>query len=106
MDIRVAVTLVIAICAVLSGAPAFGREYYVDFDGGSDQAVGTSPGAAFKHCPGDAEATGRAQAATLQPGDTVIFKGGVHYRSTVTIPFSGAPGRPLPVWPVPASIIT
>ena len=37
----------------------------------------------------------QAAAATLQPGDTVVFRGGVDYRGTVAIPFTGAPGRPI-----------
>jgi hypothetical protein len=69
--------------------------YYVDFDGGSDDQAGASPQAAFKHCPGDAEAAGKARAARLAPGDTVVFKGGVDYRGTVTVPFAGAAGKPI-----------
>ena len=34
-----------------------------------------TPQAAWKRCPGDPAATGRAKAARLAPGDTVLFKG-------------------------------
>lgn len=64
--------------------------YYVDFDTGLDSNVGTTTGAAWKHCPGDDNATGTAAAATLAGGDTVIFKGGVAYRGVVNINWSGS----------------
>lgn len=64
--------------------------YYVDFDGGSDANAGTSTGAAFKRCPGDASATGTAASTTLTAGDTVIFKGGVNYIGKVDLNRSGS----------------
>ena len=69
--------------------------YYVDFQGGSDAASGTSPRAALKHCPGDEAAEGTAAGTTLAPGDTVLFKGGVHYRGHLTMRWSGAKGKPI-----------
>ena len=69
--------------------------YYVDFEGGADTNVGTSPAAAFKHCPGDGQATGPAKGTTLKPGDKVIFKGGVAYKGTVTCRSSGSTGQPV-----------
>jgi hypothetical protein len=66
--------------------------YYVDFAAGSDANAGTSTGAAWKRCAGDAEATGVAASTTLSPGDTVIFKGGVRYYSTLGLGFSGTAG--------------
>jgi hypothetical protein len=71
------------------------RTFYVDFDNGSDTNEGTLPQKAFKHCPGDSEAVGTARNTTFKPGDWVIFKGGVNYRSTVNIPFSGEGGNPI-----------
>lgn len=59
--------------------------YYVDYAGGSDDHAGTSPAAALKHCPGDAA----AKSIKLQPGDRIIFKGGVRYEGTVTVRTSG-----------------
>ncbi len=83
--------------AALSSMASFAEAttYYVDFGGGSDAAAGTSPSAAFKRCPGDPEAVARAGQTVLQPGDTVIFKGGVHYRGTVKAPSSGRAGSPI-----------
>lgn len=71
------------------------RTFYVDFDNGSDNNTGMSPQSPFKHCPGDDKAEGTAGSTVLQPGDWVIFKGGVHYRGTVNIPFSGKEGTPI-----------
>ena len=70
------------------------QTYYIDYERGSDQSSGRSAQQAFKHCPGDAAAGGRAAGTRLAPGDKVIFKGGVHYRSTVTIPSSGESDPP------------
>jgi parallel beta-helix repeat protein len=77
--------------AALSG----GLTYHIDFQGGSDARDGLSPQEAWKHCPGDPAAEGKAKAAALQPGDTVLFKGGVTYRGNVSINVSGAEGRPI-----------
>ncbi|OHA18912.1 MAG: hypothetical protein A2836_00800 [Candidatus Taylorbacteria bacterium RIFCSPHIGHO2_01_FULL_45_63] len=53
--------------------------YYVDYVGGSDSNIGTSPSTPWKHAPGDTRATGAAGSKALLAGDTVIFKGGVKY---------------------------
>ena len=69
--------------------------YYVDFEKGNDHAAGTSPAAAFQCAPGDPEATSRAAAVRLRPGDRVIFKGGVVYRGQIRIEHSGRSGEPI-----------
>ena len=66
--------------------------YYVDFTSGSDANAGTSTGAAFKRCPGDANATGTAASTVLAAGDTVFFKGGVNYEGMVGLTKSGTLG--------------
>ena len=80
--------LIVAFAAAGSGDAA---TYYVDFDGGSDTNAGTSAAAPFKHCPGDAAATGAAKITYFAAGDTVIFKGGVHYRGIVVVSRAGGP---------------
>ena len=85
--------LATATCLLLAIAlidPAAATTYYVDFAGGSDANAGTSPAQPFKHCPGDGQATDGARGAELAPGDTVIFKGGVLYRGTISVSRSGA----------------
>lgn len=69
--------------------------YYVDYDGGSDTANGTSVETAWKHCPGDPAATGNPGSATLQGGDCVRFRGGVVYRGQITAGQSGGVGNPI-----------
>ena len=72
-----------------------GPAYYVDFDSGSDNNNGTSTSTPWKHCPFDNNATGIAAATILQGGDTVIFKGGVHYRGEIKFNVSGSSGNPI-----------
>ena len=72
-----------------------GVTYYVDYASGSDSNPGTSPGAAWKHVPGDPLATGVPANTTLFPGDSVDFRGGVVYDGTVPLPWSGEPSRPI-----------
>ena len=69
--------------------------YYVDFDGGSDNATGTSQSSPWKHAPGDPKAGGLPAKITLVPGDTVIFRAGVAYRGAIQIKSSGLPGIPI-----------
>lgn len=61
--------------------------YYVDFAGGADANPG-SLASPFKHCPGDANATGTAAGTALHGGDAVYFKGGVSYAvsADITVP--------------------
>jgi len=64
--------------------------FYVDYVGGADSNVGTDSGHAWKHCPGDVNATGNPASATLAAGDIVYFKKGVSYLGQVTCGQSGA----------------
>ncbi len=67
--------------------------YHVDFDAGADDRDGLTPGKAFKHAPGDAQAKAVAAKVKLVPGDVVKFKGGVVYRGGMTITASGEEGK-------------
>ena len=88
------VVLGLSVC-LLAASQAHGESYYVDFEGGSDSAEGTSPATAFKHCPGDRGAQDSAKAAALAPGDTVIFKGGVRYRGSIDVTWAGEQDKPV-----------
>jgi len=83
----------VLVCVVAMAHIARGATYYVDFEGGTDANDGLSIQAAFQHSPGDPEATGNAKQAVLQPGDSVIFKGGVVYRGALQVKWSGEEGR-------------
>jgi hypothetical protein len=71
------------------------KPYFVDFDGGDDANAGAFAAAAWKHAPGDEHARSKAGRARLSPGDTVFFKGGVHYEGTVVVRWSGSRGAPI-----------
>lgn len=66
--------------------------YYIDFDGGNNASAGTSTGAAWKHCPGDANATGVAASTTPAAGDRIQFKPGVRYYGKIALKSSGNSG--------------
>ncbi len=85
--------LVSTSCTAKAIGPA--RTYYIDFDGGSDQADGLSQAAAWKHAPGDAKAQANPGRADLRPGDTLLFKAGVSYRGAITLAASGDEGQPI-----------
>lgn len=87
--------MMLAAISLVAGTHLYGAAYYIDFADGSNTNTGTSAEEAFKHCPGDANATDRARTTKLKPGDVVKFKGGVTYRGTVSIGQSGAPGKPI-----------
>ncbi|MBD3319959.1 MAG: hypothetical protein GF350_02585, partial [Chitinivibrionales bacterium] len=90
---RTIFTVLIAILACVSLSNA--TTYYVDFAGGDDTRSGASPGSAWKHCPGDPQATSNAADAVLKPGDIVRFKGGVAYRGSINNKWSGAETAPI-----------
>jgi parallel beta-helix repeat protein len=74
---------------------AYGTTFYVDFVNGSDSNNGVSSSMPFKHCPGDNNATGVVAATALSPGDTVLFRGGVKYRGSINLSWSGNAGNPI-----------
>lgn len=64
--------------------------YYIDYVGGDDTNNGTTTGTPWQHCPGDANATDTAGAATFSAGDIIYFKKGVSYLGQITCGQSGA----------------
>ncbi len=69
--------------------------YYIDYAAGSDAAAGTSPDSAWRHSPGDAQATLLPAAASLAPGDRIVFKGGVRYKGSIRLEWSGSEAAPI-----------
>ncbi len=84
------IILLVATLVQLSAAT-----YYVDFVGGSDSNDGLSTSTAWKRCPGDTSATGTPAAASLSPGDTIRFKGGVAYVGQIRTDGDGTFGNPI-----------
>ena len=74
----------------LSQAVVTAKTYFVDFTSGSNSNSGLSEGSAWKHCPGDASASGVPAATLLQAGDVIRFKGGVRYQGTIGLLWSGS----------------
>ena len=83
------------VVAVLSAFSLSAATYHVDFGNGNDTADGLSPQTAWKHSPGDANATDKPQTASLVPGDTILFKGGVTYHGSIKLTASGASEKPI-----------
>lgn len=82
-------------CLTLIALSLHGATYYVDFAGGDNAADGLTPATAWKHSPGDRNATGNPKAAELQPGDTIRFKGGVQYFGEVQLKAAGTADMPI-----------
>jgi hypothetical protein len=95
---RIIVFLAALVSSCLSYSAASAKTYYVDPAGGSDANVGTSTTAPFYHSPGDPAATSTALSSTLLAGDSVVFKRGTVYKTTIkcttagTLLFSGGTG--------------
>lgn len=70
-------------------------QYFVDFANGNNTNSGRTPQQAWKHAPGDPQATSRPRAARLGPGDRVIFASGVVYRGMIDVTASGTPNAPI-----------
>jgi len=85
--------------AAIVGCGAFARAdaatFHVDFARGSDAADGLSDATAWKHAPGDPQATGGPARTSLRPGDKVLFAANVRYRGTIVVTASGSAAEPI-----------
>jgi parallel beta-helix repeat protein len=84
--------LAACLCLIPAGQAA---TYYVDFQAGNDQNSGTSESTPWQRAPGDSMAGGRAKSTVLTGGDSVLFKGGVAYKGSLDLVFSGTSGSPI-----------
>lgn len=90
------IALPIAMLAAMLGlGPTNAATYHVDFASGSDQASGLTPETAWKRAPGDSRAGTGPRSVRLQPGDTILFRGGVAYRGTIVVRASGTADAPI-----------
>lgn len=69
--------------------------YYVDYEKGDNNNIGTGKDVPFKNYPGDIAATGTSLNIKLTPGDKIIFKGGVKYKGTIDININGSSTAPI-----------
>lgn len=65
-------------------------DYYVDFENGNDNNDGLTESTSWKHAPGDTEAEFVPAEIQLQPGNRILFRGGVVYRGQIALPADGA----------------
>ncbi|MDA9774476.1 right-handed parallel beta-helix repeat-containing protein [Saprospiraceae bacterium] len=65
------------------------QNYYIDYELGNDDNIGTSTSSPWKHCPGDKYATGLAAQKVLEPSETVVFKGNTIYRGSIEVNANG-----------------
>lgn len=81
------------------GANPFGRAqaatFHVDYDHGKDDANGLTAATAWKHAPGDPQATGAAARANLRAGDEIRFAAKVRYRGEIVVSASGSDAQPI-----------
>jgi len=87
------IALIVALLFTAGAASA--TTYYVDFEGGDNTADGQSAQTAWKHSPGDSNATGNPSTVELQPGDVIKFKGGVQYLGEISLSVAGSEGKPI-----------
>lgn len=86
---------ILAVSLLLVAPALHGATYYVDFGSGDDSNAGTASGTAWKHSPGDTNATSMAAGTALSAGDTVLFKSDSVYVGTVLLSWSGTSGNPI-----------
>jgi parallel beta-helix repeat protein len=83
------IVLAACLCSVSAGRAA---TYYVDFQAGNDHNNGSSESTPWQRAPGDSMATGKPKSTVLTGGDSVLFKGGIAYKGSLDLGFSGTPG--------------
>lgn len=85
MNIAAKIFYMVIVISITLTNSALATKYYVDYQNGNDNFNGMSILTPFKHSPADPNASGIPATITLQPGDTVVFKGGVRYLSTINL---------------------
>lgn len=73
----------------------FDNAKWVDYQNGSDTNDGLTKATAWKHAPGDPEATGAPAAYTPVPGDQIVFAAGSRYYGSITARFVGNASIPV-----------
>jgi len=78
----------LALAALIFATPALSASYYVDCAASNDKGAGTSPETAW-------QTIDRVNRSNFQPGDSILFKRGCTWWEQLTVPSSGAAGRPI-----------
>jgi hypothetical protein len=69
--------------------------HWVDFQNGNDNNDGNTKATAWKHAPGDPNATGVAAAYRPAAGDQIVFAAGSRYFGSITAEVSGTDAAPI-----------
>ena len=72
---------ILALMVVCASNPVHSKTYYIDFQTGSDDSIG-SKSHPWKHCPGMLGTSGKSKAYSCPGGDTFTFKGGAVWDSS------------------------
>jgi hypothetical protein len=88
--------IIVLLGVILIGKSASATIYYVDYSSGNDSNNGTTKSTPWQRAPGMTGCTGVCSSTTINPGDSVILKGGVTWPNAVLEwdwNFSGSSGN-------------
>jgi hypothetical protein len=94
--VRLVRVLMLLSCLTIA-ANAFATNYYVDYSSGNDSNSGTSTTSPWQNAPGMQSCTNVCSSARINPGDSIILRGGVTWPNSSfmwNMP-SGASGNPV-----------
>lgn len=94
MRVRYLAGLIVTL-GLMASSPVLARDFFIDYANGSDANDGQSRESAWKHAPGDPNATQKAGRYTPKAGDVFLFRGGVEYLGSITVPAGGNDGNPV-----------
>lgn len=89
------ITVTASVALLFASTAASAAVYYVDYENGEDANSGKSQSAAWKHAPGDLQATGVPAGMELVGGDIVRFRAGIAYRGSIRLKYSGTDAEPI-----------
>lgn len=90
------IQIVMLLCAALTASSAFATTYYVDYSSGNDSNNGMSKSSPWQNAPGMRGCTAVCNSVKINPGDSVILKGGVTWPASTMEwdwGFSGSSGN-------------
>ena len=95
--VRLARVFTLLACFLVAANAFASTTYYIDYASGNDSNNGTSKTSPWQHAPGMQTCTGLCSSTTINPGDSIILKGGVTWPNASfmwNVP-GGASGNPV-----------
>lgn len=95
--VRLARVFTLVACFLVTANAFASTTYYIDYASGNDANNGTSKTSPWQHAPGMQACTGLCSSTTVNPGDSIILKGGVTWPNASfmwNLP-GGASGNPV-----------